>query len=147
MHCIDNLNFSDLLLVDPHIVLELPSFKKSKCIVNSMGMTDANTGMDQNRLIACDSSACFSLQDGSWTSEASMIEGRSSAGSSNSSKGWLVSGGLGANSATLQSTEYIKNGKWKNGPALPEGAYVVAPCQLQIGHKVILTGTYLANKY
>ena len=110
-----------------------------------MGMSDANTGMDQDRLIACDSSACFSLSDGSWISEASMIEGRSSAGSSNSTRGWLVSGGLGAAGAALVTTEYYNNDEWTNGPALPEDAYLVAPCQVQIGQRVILTGDFGTN--
>ena len=139
------VNCLDLLLVDPYTVLELPSFKKSKCIVYSMGMKDVQTGMDLDRMIACNTSACFSLSNGSWISEAGMIEGRSSAGSSNSSQGWLVSGGLGADEAALVTTEYYNNSVWTNGPPLPEDAYLVVPCQVQIGQRVILTGNSGAN--
>ena len=133
---------SDLLLVDPDIVLELPSFKKSECKVNSKGMREVQTGMDQDRLVACNGTACFSLQDGSWMSENSMIEGRTSAGSSNSPNGWLVSGGIGADNDTLFSTEYYSNGVWTSGPRLPPDSLLRMPCQLQIGSKIIITGDY-----
>ena len=112
-----------------------------------MGMRDVQIGIDQNRLIACKSTACFSLHNGSWISEDSMKEGRNSAGSSKSSRGWLFSGGVGTDGTTLITTEYYNNGVWTNGPRLPEHAYVVAPCQVQIGHRVILTGDSGANKY
>ena len=105
-----------------------------------MEMSEVHTGMDHNRLIACNSTNCFSLQDGSWKREDKMLEGRSSAGSSNSRKGWLVSGGISADGATLRTTEYYTKGKWTPGPELPRDSDLKIPCQVQIGSKVIITG-------
>ena len=67
-----------------------------------------------------------------------MNTGRILGASSDSAKGWLVTGGRTDSGQVLSSTEVFANGTWTAGPELPKS--LCKHCQVQAGDVVIVTG-------
>ena len=89
---------TDLLFIEEDIILELPSFKRSECQVPGFPGGSSATGVAglvSDTLAACALGRCWSLTAGVWTSIASMGVARGNySAASNSSEGWMVTGGL-----------------------------------------------------
>ena len=98
------------------------------------------TGIVSNTLAAC-KIGCWLLNDGNWSPMDNLTTSRWSAGSSNSSNGWFLTGGRNASpssSARLKSTEVLVDGVWEPGPDL--NTPLDAHCQVQVDQRVFVIG-------
>ena len=140
---------SDLLFIRDDIILELPSFKKSNCQVASFPAIFSDfwqaTGTVSNRLVACSRGLCWYLNAGKWTSIANMKKARRFAAASNSSDGWMVTGGYNTDGEYNTSEVFvvgnggsIDDGSWLPGPELPQG--LLGHCQVQAENSVYVIG-------
>ena len=152
---------TDLLFIEEDIILELPSFNRSDCCVPSFPVesyVSGVTGLVSGNLTACVQGLCWSLTAGAWTPIANMSVPRGNySAASNSSQGWMVTGGLDnpadyeykntavKNRFRLDSSEVLTNGAWSAGLTLP--TYLYAHCQLQVAETVFILGSPLIKLY
>lgn len=136
----------DLLFIDEGRILELPSFAKATCNVTSFPenleyIPPLPTGIVSNTLFACNI-GCWLLNDGNWSPMDNLTTSRWSAGSSNSSNGWFLTGGRSASpsspNARLKSTEVLVDGVWEPGPDL--NTPLDAHCQVQVDQRIFVIG-------
>ena len=117
-------------------------------------------GIVSDTLAACVQGRCWSLTAGVWTSIASMGVARGNySAASNSSEGWMVTGGLDITSEIppdyyyeynyrdvknryhLSSTEVFTNESWSPRSNLLD--FTWAHCQIQVAETVLVLGSTL----
>ena len=139
----------DLLFINSDNILELPSFNKSSCNVESFPLDSRFyevVGLVNDSLVACNNDGCKSLSAGKWGDFPNMTFKRAWASASNSSSGLFVTGGGDAsNNRMVNTTEVfdISENRWRAGPELP--TTLIEHCQLQVGDTVFVMGKAYFN--
>jgi len=141
----------DLLFLDDSTIFKLPSFVKGGCELGKFPDKSANDSSGRpyrarglpagfDTLGACGvSGQCWELDGERWRNTSKLMQSRRGAGFSDSTKGWLITGGqYWSNTLVISSTELFRNGKWDPWETLPEGLY--GHCQVQVDKKVFVIG-------
>ena len=89
---------------------------------------------------------CFSLKDGVWTQQPSMLIKREYGVAATTDKGFLVSGGYTSGSyQRTDSTEYFISGTWVKGPTMPVA--MTGHCLIPVGTSAIIAGSFSKFQY
>ena len=71
---------------------------------------------------------CYSLDNGGWWLQQSLLTERYFAAASLSPAGVLISGGALGTGSALSTTEILANEGWKAGPSMPMAVYDHCHC-------------------